>query len=315
MGPGARRTLSPDDGAETRSETTTRPGRVLSGNLHPTPSLAQSMVDVTTATAGTVCGDLSHVGSLAGRSSGPAVQGGAGPEAFSPRASRRPRPPHLPRPRPPLLRPRLPGLPRLPPPPAAAAAVQAPVQVQLLRQVVRLLQVRLFVQSRLPHCLPLPPPPPLPPLPFPAPLSLLPLPFPCSLSLSLSLLPFPCPLPACCPPSLRTAPAPAPPPPPPVALYLRCAPPPAGGALSQLSDSGQTLSEDSGVDIAEVGALRDGSPRPSRGAPRAARAPAPAPTLVQVLKNAGTLGIAIEGGANTRQPLPRIVTIQVSQRL
>lgn len=28
-------------------------------------------------------------------------------------------------------------------------------------------------------------------------------------------------------------------------------------------------------------------------------------------KSAATLGIAIEGGANTRQPLPRIVTIQV----
>lgn len=41
--------------------------------------------------------------------------------------------------------------------------------------------------------------------------------------------------------------------------------PPAGGTLSQLSDSGQTLSEDSGVDIAEAGGLvKDGSPRPSR---------------------------------------------------
>lgn len=37
-------------------------------------------------------------------------------------------------------------------------------------------------------------------------------------------------------------------------------------------------------------------------------------TLVQVMKNASTLGIAIEGGANTRQPLPRIVTIQVRQK-
>lgn len=34
-------------------------------------------------------------------------------------------------------------------------------------------------------------------------------------------------------------------------------------------------------------------------------------TLVRVPKSANTLGIAIEGGANTRQPLPRIVTIQV----
>lgn len=34
---------------------------------------------------------------------------------------------------------------------------------------------------------------------------------------------------------------------------------------------------------------------------------------MRVAKTASTLGIAIEGGANTRQPLPRIVTIQVSQ--
>ena len=38
----------------------------------------------------------------------------------------------------------------------------------------------------------------------------------------------------------------------------------------------------------------------------------PTSTLVRVSKSATTLGIAIEGGANTRQPLPRIVTIQVS---
>lgn len=38
----------------------------------------------------------------------------------------------------------------------------------------------------------------------------------------------------------------------------------------------------------------------------------PTSTLVRVPKSASTLGIAIEGGANTRQPLPRIVTIQVS---
>lgn len=35
--------------------------------------------------------------------------------------------------------------------------------------------------------------------------------------------------------------------------------------MSQLSDSGQTLSEDSGVDIAEAGGLsKDSSPRPSK---------------------------------------------------
>lgn len=38
------------------------------------------------------------------------------------------------------------------------------------------------------------------------------------------------------------------------------------------------------------------------------------PTLVRVSKSANTLGIAVEGGANTRQPLPRIATIQVCIR-
>ncbi|XP_047446932.1 whirlin [Mugil cephalus] len=103
-----------------------------------------------------------------------------------------------------------------------------------------------------------------------------------------------------------------------------------GATLSQLSDSGQTLSEDSGVDIAEAGGLsKDGSPRPSKnqlghlehpGAhappPGTTRQqtnspiPASSTTLVRVVKNANTLGIAIEGGANTCKPLPRIVTIQ-----
>lgn len=42
-------------------------------------------------------------------------------------------------------------------------------------------------------------------------------------------------------------------------------PSPPGATLSQLSDSGQTLSEDSGVDIAEAGGFsKDGSPRPSK---------------------------------------------------
>ncbi|KAK5870473.1 hypothetical protein PBY51_003415 [Eleginops maclovinus] len=102
-----------------------------------------------------------------------------------------------------------------------------------------------------------------------------------------------------------------------------------GATLSQLSDSGQTLSEDSGVDIAEAGGLsKDGSPRPSKntqchlekpgahapppGTRQQSGSPMPVPnaTLVRVVKNSNTLGIAIEGGANTRQPLPRIVTIQ-----
>ncbi|XP_051981827.1 whirlin-like isoform X2 [Xyrauchen texanus] len=99
-----------------------------------------------------------------------------------------------------------------------------------------------------------------------------------------------------------------------------------GATLSQLSDSGQTLSEDSGVDIAEAGGLsKDSSPRPGKppflqviGDLRRLEGLAQAanqmgimePTLVRVPKCASTLGIAVEGGANTRQPLPRIVTIQ-----
>ncbi|XP_005942991.1 whirlin isoform X2 [Haplochromis burtoni] len=102
-----------------------------------------------------------------------------------------------------------------------------------------------------------------------------------------------------------------------------------GATLSQLSDSGQTLSEDSGVDIAEAGGFsKDGSPRPSKthrthleqpgfhalspGIGRQSPSPVPVPTavLVRVLKNSNTLGIAIEGGGSTRQPLPRIVSIQ-----
>ncbi|KAI1882497.1 hypothetical protein AGOR_G00251370 [Albula goreensis] len=95
-----------------------------------------------------------------------------------------------------------------------------------------------------------------------------------------------------------------------------------GTTLSQLSDSGQTLSEDSGVDIAESGRLsKDSSPRPARtrapregqGGENLSKPPGllePTSTLVRVAKTSGTLGIAIEGGAHTRQPLPRIVTIQ-----
>lgn len=100
-----------------------------------------------------------------------------------------------------------------------------------------------------------------------------------------------------------------------------------GATLSQLSDSGQTLSEDSGVDIAEAGGLsKDSSPRPGKppflqhiGDARRAEGLAQIsakqmeimePTHVRVPKCASTLGIAVEGGANTRQPMPRIVTIQ-----
>ncbi|XP_077353422.1 whirlin isoform X2 [Festucalex cinctus] len=94
-----------------------------------------------------------------------------------------------------------------------------------------------------------------------------------------------------------------------------------GGALSQLSDSGQTLSEDSGVDIAESGHINSSHPSCTRhpqesqggGGDNPTKPPGllePTSTLVRVAKSASTLGIAIEGGANTRQPLPRIVTIQ-----
>ncbi|XP_054218621.1 whirlin isoform X11 [Homo sapiens] len=98
--------------------------------------------------------------------------------------------------------------------------------------------------------------------------------------------------------------------------------------LSQLSDSGQTLSEDSGVDAGEAEASAPGrgrqsastksrsskelprKERPTDGANKPPGLLEPTSTLVRVKKSAATLGIAIEGGANTRQPLPRIVTIQ-----
>ncbi|NWY05303.1 WHRN protein, partial [Nothoprocta ornata] len=98
--------------------------------------------------------------------------------------------------------------------------------------------------------------------------------------------------------------------------------------LSQLSDSGQTLSEDSGVDIGDTEtSSKDRSRQPlpgkgrslpeavmSEGAAEGASKPPgllePTSCLIRVSKSAPTLGIAIEGGANTRQPLPRIVTIQ-----
>ncbi|KAL2297982.1 hypothetical protein Nmel_016941, partial [Mimus melanotis] len=98
--------------------------------------------------------------------------------------------------------------------------------------------------------------------------------------------------------------------------------------LSQLSDSGQTLSEDSGVDIGELETSgKDKSRQPGAGKSRslkeatrsegaaegASKPPGllePTSCLIRVSKSAPTLGIAIEGGANTRQPLPRIVTIQ-----
>ncbi|XP_060613314.2 whirlin isoform X1 [Anolis sagrei] len=105
--------------------------------------------------------------------------------------------------------------------------------------------------------------------------------------------------------------------------------PTSASTLSQLSDSGQTLSEDSGVDIgeAEVSARersRMQGPNKSRSPqeplkadgmlePTTPKPPGllePTSHLIRVTKSAPTLGIAIEGGANTRQPLPRIVTIQ-----
>ncbi|XP_061460241.1 whirlin isoform X6 [Rhineura floridana] len=109
--------------------------------------------------------------------------------------------------------------------------------------------------------------------------------------------------------------------------FLPLLPAPAS-TLSQLSDSGQTLSEDSGVDIGDAELSTKDRNRPqgpvkSRSSPEALKADGPVeaspkppgllePTshLIRVTKSAPTLGIAIEGGANTRQPLPRIVTIQ-----
>ncbi|XP_067867989.1 whirlin [Heterodontus francisci] len=101
---------------------------------------------------------------------------------------------------------------------------------------------------------------------------------------------------------------------------------PPAAAPSQLSDSGQTLSEDSGVDVGEMGGnSKDNSPVPVKGkvtkelpgneakTEAVSKPPGllePTSVLVRVPKSAPTLGIAIEGGANTRQPLPRIVTIQ-----
>ncbi|XP_060107341.1 whirlin isoform X2 [Heteronotia binoei] len=98
--------------------------------------------------------------------------------------------------------------------------------------------------------------------------------------------------------------------------------------LSQLSDSGQTLSEDSGVDIGDAelstkdrsrlqGPLKGRSPQEvlrsdglAEPLPKPPGLLEPTSHLIRVTKTAPTLGIAIEGGANTRQPLPRIVTIQ-----
>ncbi|KAJ7411592.1 hypothetical protein BTVI_48966 [Pitangus sulphuratus] len=100
------------------------------------------------------------------------------------------------------------------------------------------------------------------------------------------------------------------------------------GPFPRLSDSGQTLSEDSGVDIGELESSgkdksRQPGPGKSRSLKEAARSEGaaegaskppgllePTSCLIRVSKSAPTLGIAIEGGANTRQPLPRIVTIQ-----
>ncbi|XP_076854619.1 whirlin [Brachyhypopomus gauderio] len=112
-----------------------------------------------------------------------------------------------------------------------------------------------------------------------------------------------------------------------VAMEDRQQPQARGTTLSQLSDSGQTLSEDSGVDIAEVGALsKDGSPRPGktlvqhasgnlRASGETMQVPTKQtrlsqPTLVHMSKSASTLGLVVEAGANPRQLLPCITTVQ-----
>ncbi|XP_032905158.1 whirlin isoform X1 [Amblyraja radiata] len=107
---------------------------------------------------------------------------------------------------------------------------------------------------------------------------------------------------------------------------IRALPHPRAAALCQLSDTGQTLSEDSGVDVAEMGGnSKNGSPGSasskvtsgmvrnggnSEGLSKPPGLLESTSVLVRVPKSAPTLGIAIEGGANTRQPLPRIVTVQ-----
>ncbi|XP_056667995.1 whirlin isoform X9 [Monodelphis domestica] len=109
---------------------------------------------------------------------------------------------------------------------------------------------------------------------------------------------------------------------------VRALPQTRASTLSQLSDSGQTLSEDSGVDTGEAeasskdrgrqqastkGRGNKDLPRNEGAAEAASKPPGllePTSSLIRVMKSAATLGIAIEGGANTRQPLPRIVTIQ-----
>uniref|UniRef100_A0A670JMP4 Whirlin n=1 Tax=Podarcis muralis TaxID=64176 RepID=A0A670JMP4_PODMU len=110
---------------------------------------------------------------------------------------------------------------------------------------------------------------------------------------------------------------------------VRSLPQARASTLSQLSDSGQTLSEDSGVDIGDTelsakdrsrpqGPIKSKSPQeaplkadgPLEAGPKPPGLLEPTSHLIRVTKSAPTLGIAIEGGANTRQPLPRIVTIQ-----
>ncbi|XP_047229341.1 whirlin isoform X2 [Girardinichthys multiradiatus] len=165
---------------------------------------------------------------------------------------------------------------------------------------------------------PSPPPPPPPPLPAPPPPPLLPS-KPVSLSKA-SLGPSPASKQQFVTVEVHSPNAE------PDVNEVRPLPQARGGALSQLSDSGQTLSEDSGVDIAESGHVsKDSSPHSSGtrlprdtqegggGGDKPSKPPGllePTSTLVRVPKSASTLGIAVEGGANTRQPLPRIVTIQ-----
>ena len=68
---------------------------------------------------------------------------------------------------------------------------------------------------------------------------------------------------------------------------------PQGATLSQLWDSGQTLSEDSGVDIAEAGGVsKDGSPRPCKSQP----GPAPGE------RNQGNQGPPVHGPSSLNAP-------------
>ncbi|KAG5272931.1 hypothetical protein AALO_G00170850 [Alosa alosa] len=149
----------------------------------------------------------------------------------------------------------------------------------------------------------------------------------------LHLPPPPPPAPPLPPPAVAPTPSVTPPPPPP--LPAPSAPPPSASPDKASPSSPANNQHFVMVEVHRPNAEPDVNevrPLPQARARRAAPAPPgrapegtggageatpkppgllePTSTLVTVAKSASTLGIAIEGGANTRQPLPRIVTIQ-----